>query len=48
MKIMVAMVVIGAVLLFALAKGLDGVLMASGIGVIAGLGGFVTGRKLKS
>ena len=44
---MVAMVVIGAVLLTALAKGFDGVLMASGISVIAGLGGYFTGRHKK-
>ena len=46
MRIVVAMVVIGCVLLVALVKGLNGVLMASGIGIIAGLGGYY-GRKVK-
>lgn len=45
MKILVAIVVIGTVLLVALVMGYDGVLMASGIGIIAGLGGFSAGTK---
>ena len=40
MKTMVAMICIGVVLLVAMNMGFNGVLMSTGIGVIAGLGGF--------
>jgi len=47
LKIIVAMIVIGVVLLTALVMGINGVLMASGIGLISSLGGFVAGRIVK-
>jgi len=39
--------VIGVILLSAHFNGLDGILTASGVGIIAGLGGFVAGKKTK-
>jgi hypothetical protein len=47
MKAYVAMGIIGVLLLSAHLNGFDGVLTASGVGIIAGLGGFVTGMKIR-
>ena len=47
MKITIAIVVIAVILLVALLKGLNGVLMSSGIGIISGLAGFSAGRVIK-
>ena len=47
MKTIIAIIVVGALLLTALWNGIDGVLMASGIAVIAGLGGFYVRKKTK-
>lgn len=43
-KAITSILCITALLIVALLKGFDGVLLASGIAIIAGLGGFVAGR----
>jgi len=40
----VGIIVIGIIVLTAALKGINGVLIASGIGLISGLGGYVLGR----
>lgn len=40
-----AMVLIAVMLCIALLKGMDGALLASGIGILAGLGGYEAGKK---
>jgi len=40
MKTLVAILIIGLILLVALSKGVNGTLLATGIGIIAGLGGY--------
>lgn len=47
-KTIVAMVCIAALLIVALLKDINGVLLASGIATLAGLGGYVAGRKRQS
>jgi len=46
-KTALAMLLIGVMLIIALLKGLNGTLLASGIGVLAGLGGYEAGKKSK-
>ena len=43
----VAMVMIGVLLAVALYMGYNGVLLASGIGILAGLGGYEVGKRQK-
>lgn len=45
--IMTAIVVIGVIEGLAIMKGIDGVILSSTIGVIAGLAGFVVGKTKK-
>jgi len=44
-KTIVAIATIGILLIVALIKGIDGVLLASGIAIIAGLGGYTAGKR---
>ena len=46
-KTIVAIACITALLITALIKGMDGALLATGIGVIAGLGGYIVGKVKK-
>ena len=48
MKIVAAMLIIGLILLVCLIKGLNGVLMSSGIGLVSGLAGYGAGRKTRT
>lgn len=47
-KTIVAIVCITALLIVALLKDVDGVLLGSGIAVLAGLGGYAAGKKRQS
>lgn len=44
----IAILCITAILIVALASEIDGVLLAGGISAIAGLGGYIIGRKRKT
>ena len=41
----VAILVIGALMFYAMSKGLDGVLLAGGIALIAGLAGYIAPHR---
>ena len=43
---LLSMVLITILLLYAMSKGIDGLMLAGGIAIIAGLGGFIGGKKL--
>lgn len=47
-KTITAIICITILLAIALFRGIDGVALASGVAVIAGLGGFVAGKVKKS
>lgn len=44
-KACVAMICVTALEIYALHQGIDGTLLAAAVGVIAGLGGFIVGKK---
>lgn len=44
-KTVIAIIAVTMLLAIALIKDIDGVLLSSGIAVLAGLGGFVAGKK---
>lgn len=46
-KTVIAIIATFLLLLTALLKGIDGAVLASGIAVIAGLGGYATGKAVK-
>lgn len=48
MKTIIAIIAVALLLTLAVIKGIDGALLASGIAVIAGLGGFAAGKKKSS
>jgi len=45
MKSIVALICVTALLAFALYQGIDGALLAGGVAVLAGLGGYVAPHK---
>lgn len=45
MKSVVALICVTALLLFALYQGQDGIILAAGIAVLAGLGGFIAPHR---
>lgn len=47
-KTIVAIIVTGIILGVAIWRGIDGALLASGLAVIAGLGGYAVGKKKSS